>query len=137
MNELPASSRLLGEGNSAEQNFLRLLEHAGGAEAPDAAAATPLHPIAVECAGVGAAFGATLGVVAATLLATGSITLLGLGLAGPLVAALVGGLAGLAGGGALGIVLDQCRVMALDVNARFRDHQEHGIADARGCVPAP
>jgi hypothetical protein len=136
MNELPASSRLLGERDSAEQSYLRLLEH-DGADMPEAAAAASMHPIAVECAGVGAALGATLGVVAATLVATGSITLLGLGLAGPLAAALFGGLVGLVGGGALGIVLDQRRLMALDAEAMVRYRQGHGITNARGCVPAP
>ena len=87
------------------------------------------HHLALECAGIGSAIGGTLGVLAATLLVTVTVSLFGIGVAGPLAAALVGALGGAAAGGALGVWLDRCSA------ARRRDDLAAALRD--GAAPVP
>lgn len=64
--------------------------------------------LVIDCAGIGAAFGGTCGVVVAAWTAMDSLMLpaLGIVLVGPLAAALIGGVVGALGGVVSGAVFD-------------------------------
>jgi hypothetical protein len=106
MSEPTASSDLLrARGSDGDAHWHLLEREGGGGSARVSPADEPATPLTLECAAIGAALGATLGVLAATLLTVASLTLLGVEMAGPLAAAGLGGLLGAALGALVGRLL--------------------------------
>ena len=108
MSNLPPSTALRCHRDGHPPSVLQAVEHEPRLRVSDDAALRrgASHHLALECAGIGAALGGTLGVVAATLLVAATVSVLGVGVAGPLAAAFIGALGGAAVGGALGVGLD-------------------------------
>ena len=109
MNELPASPGLLAGHDRADRAHRRTLER-DRARVRRTRGEEPLRgkALAVECAGIGAAFGGTCGVVASAWAAIGSVVVpaLGIVIAGPLAAALIGGGVGALAGALSGALVD-------------------------------
>jgi len=134
MSESPASTGLFARGSAARRAAAQGLD---GDAPPAAATHDAAHygrprALTVECAGIGAALGGTVGVVLATLVSMASVSwpALGLVIAGPLGAAVIGAASGALAGALLGAWLDaraaRARALAVDrgVNAGGIDRAE-------------
>lgn len=130
MSELPPSTALRCERDGHQRNArqTRVRQPAAGDAPHTLARRGTSHHLAFECAGIGSAVGGTLGVLAATLLVTVTMSLFGIGMAGPLAAALVGAVGGAAAGGALGVWLDRCSA------ARRRDDLAAALREGAASV---
>jgi hypothetical protein len=127
MSEPTASSDLLrARGSDGDAHWHLLEREGGGGSARVSPADEPATPLTLECAAIGAALGATLGVLAATLLTVASLTLLGVEMAGPLAAAGLGGLLGAALGALVG------RLLEVHAMSRSTEPTGAGGASARG-----
>ena len=131
MSNLPPSTALRCHRDGHPPNVLQAVEHEPRLRDDAAPRRGASHHLALECAGIGAALGGTLGVVAATLLVAATVSVLGVGVAGPLAAAFIGALGGAAVGGALGVGLDLRRA------SRQCDGSRAGAPDGAEPASAP